>query len=75
MPTLSRNKTVAARLRRALLVTALACIALFALYDYTFRIPGVRNKEESLAAAYEAGIVCTDEHMLHPEPYPSIDAW
>jgi 3',5'-cyclic AMP phosphodiesterase CpdA len=48
---------------------------LFALYDYTFRIPGVNNKEESLAAAHEAGIVCTDEYMLHPDPYPSIDAW
>jgi 3',5'-cyclic AMP phosphodiesterase CpdA len=48
---------------------------LFALYDYTFRIDGVNSKEESLAAAHEAGIVCTDEYMLHPDPYPSIDAW
>jgi 3',5'-cyclic AMP phosphodiesterase CpdA len=48
---------------------------LFVLYDYTFRIDGVNNKEESLAAAHEAGIVCTDEYMLHPDPYPSIDAW
>lgn len=48
---------------------------LFVLYDYTFRIDGVNTKEESLAAAHEAGIVCTDEYMLHPDPYPSIDAW
>jgi 3',5'-cyclic AMP phosphodiesterase CpdA len=48
---------------------------LFVLYDYTFRIDGVNSKEESLAAAHEAGIVCTDEYMLHPEPYRSIDDW
>jgi 3',5'-cyclic AMP phosphodiesterase CpdA len=48
---------------------------LFVLYDYTFRIDGVHTKEESLAAAHEAGIVCTDEYMLFPDPYPSIDAW
>jgi hypothetical protein len=48
---------------------------LFTLYDYTWRIDGVRTKEESLAAAHEAGIVCTDEYMLHPDPYPTIDAW
>lgn len=48
---------------------------LFLLYDYTFRVPGTRTKEESLARAHEAGIVCTDEYLLHPDPYPTIDAW
>ncbi|MCM2421609.1 metallophosphoesterase [Streptomyces sp. RKAG293] len=48
---------------------------LFLLYDYTFRTPTAATKEESLAQAYEAGIVCTDEFLLHPDPYPSRDAW
>jgi 3',5'-cyclic AMP phosphodiesterase CpdA len=48
---------------------------LFVLYDYTFRPAGTTTKEEALAAAHEAGIVCTDEYFLHPDPYPSRDAW
>ncbi|AEW97446.1 MULTISPECIES: metallophosphoesterase family protein [Streptomycetaceae] len=48
---------------------------LFVLYDYTFRPEGARTKEEGLAIAYESGIVCTDEHLLHPDPYPTRDAW
>lgn len=48
---------------------------LFVLYDYTFRPDGAATKEEALAIAYEAGVVCTDEMLLHPDPYPSRDAW
>ncbi|WP_411105563.1 metallophosphoesterase family protein [Streptomyces sp. cmx-4-9] len=48
---------------------------LFVLYDYSFRVPGADTKEESLRLAHEAGIVCTDEFYLHPEPYASADAW
>lgn len=48
---------------------------LFVLYDYTFQMPGIRSKAEGLEAAYEAGIVCTDEYLLHPDPYPSRDEW
>ncbi|MBB2914589.1 3',5'-cyclic AMP phosphodiesterase CpdA [Streptosporangium becharense] len=48
---------------------------LFVLYDYTFRVPGMATKEEALALAYEKGVVCTDEMLLHPDPYPSRDAW
>ncbi|WP_371495247.1 metallophosphoesterase [Kitasatospora sp. NBC_00374] len=48
---------------------------LFLLYDYTFRPEGTADKAEALAAAYAAGVVCTDEMMLHPDPYPSLDAW
>jgi 3',5'-cyclic AMP phosphodiesterase CpdA len=48
---------------------------LFALYDYTFRPEGTSTKEEALKAAYEAGVVCTDEVYLHPDPYPSREAW
>ncbi|TXS38147.1 metallophosphoesterase family protein [Streptomyces sp. OR43] len=48
---------------------------LFVLYDYSFHAPGTHTKEESLRVAHEAGIVCTDEYLLHPDPYPSRDAW
>ncbi|MFD0856896.1 metallophosphoesterase, partial [Actinomadura adrarensis] len=48
---------------------------LFVLYDYTFRPEGTSTKEEALEVAYEAGIVCTDEALLHPDPYPSREAW
>jgi 3',5'-cyclic AMP phosphodiesterase CpdA len=48
---------------------------LFLLYDYSFLPPGARTKEEGLARAYETGVVCTDEALLHPDPYPSREAW
>lgn len=48
---------------------------LFVLYDYSFRVPGVMDKEESLRLAEEAGVVCTDEYFLHTDPYPGPDAW
>ncbi|MEV5711702.1 metallophosphoesterase [Actinoallomurus sp. NPDC052274] len=48
---------------------------LFLLYDYTFRPDGVTTKEAALAQAYEEGVVCTDEMLLHPDPYPTRDAW
>ncbi len=48
---------------------------LFLLYDYTFRPDGANTKAEGLRQAYATGIVCTDEMLLHPDPYPSIDAW
>jgi len=48
---------------------------LFVLYDYSFRAPGTRTKDESLAYAYSTGVVCADESMLHPDPHPSREAW
>lgn len=48
---------------------------LFVLYDYSFRPAGTSTKEEALALAHETGIVCSDEYLLHPDPYPSRDAW
>lgn len=48
---------------------------LFLLYDYSFRVPGTTTVEESLARARAAGVVCTDEYLLHPDPYPSRQAW
>jgi 3',5'-cyclic AMP phosphodiesterase CpdA len=48
---------------------------LFLLYDYSFRPGNTRTKAEALAYAYQTGIVCSDEEMLHPDPYPSREAW
>ncbi|MCA2219064.1 metallophosphoesterase family protein [Jidongwangia harbinensis] len=48
---------------------------LFVLYDYSFRAPGARTKDESLRRAYDTGVVCSDEMLLHPDPYPSREAW
>jgi 3',5'-cyclic AMP phosphodiesterase CpdA len=50
-------------------------VPLFLLYDYTFRPPGTHTKAEGLAVAYQSGVVCTDEELLHPDPYPSREAW
>jgi 3',5'-cyclic AMP phosphodiesterase CpdA len=50
-------------------------VPLFLLYDYTFRPPGTRTKDEGLAVAYETGVVCTDEALLYPDPYPTREAW
>lgn len=48
---------------------------LFLLYDYSFLPEGTRTQEEALARAYKTGVVCTDEIMLHPDPFPSREAW
>ncbi len=48
---------------------------LFLLYDYTFRPPGTGSKQEALALAHRTGVVCADEYLLVPDPYPSVDAW
>jgi 3',5'-cyclic AMP phosphodiesterase CpdA len=48
---------------------------LFLLYDYTFRPDGATTKAEGLALAYAKGVVATDEALLHPDPFDSIDAW
>jgi hypothetical protein len=55
--------------------TPVVLAPLFLLYDYTF-LPGrVAMPEDGLAAAYAAGVVCTDEHLLYPDPHPSRAAW
>ncbi|HEX4727983.1 MAG TPA: metallophosphoesterase [Jatrophihabitans sp.] len=48
---------------------------LFVLYDYTFLPPGVHTQQAALELAYETGIVCADEQLLYPDPYPSRQAW
>lgn len=47
---------------------------LFLLYDYSFR-PAHVPEDRAIAWAEESGVVCTDEHLLHSDPYPSKQAW
>ena len=44
---------------------------LFLLYDYSWRTPRAEGVplSEALRQAREAGVVCTDEYLLHPDPY------
>jgi hypothetical protein len=32
---------------------------------------GTASKADGLAHAYETGVVCSDEHLLRPDPYPT----
>ncbi|KAA9154497.1 metallophosphoesterase [Amycolatopsis acidicola] len=50
---------------------------MFLLYDYSWRTPQAENVslEEALDQAREAGVVCTDEYFLQPDPYPSRQDW
>jgi len=48
---------------------------LFLLYDYSFLPDGTATAAEGLATAYRAGVVCTDQHLLAPDPYPDRAAW
>ncbi|GAA2704170.1 metallophosphoesterase family protein [Actinoplanes palleronii] len=48
---------------------------LFTLYDYSWLAPGTSSKNESLEYAYSTGVVCTDEMMLFPDPYPNRESW
>jgi len=50
-------------------------VPLFLLYDYSFGRNVGANKEESLRRAHDAGIVCVDEYLLHPDPFPTREAW
>jgi 3',5'-cyclic AMP phosphodiesterase CpdA len=48
---------------------------LFLLYDYSFLPDGTKTREGALERAREAGIMSNDEANLHPDPYPSREAW
>lgn len=52
-----------------------AVAPLFLLYDYSFLPAGCATKEEGLEYAHGTGVVCNDEFLLHPDPYPTRDAW
>jgi 3',5'-cyclic AMP phosphodiesterase CpdA len=47
----------------------------FQLYDRSWLAPGTSTKKESLEYAYRTGVVCADEIMLHPDPYPDRESW
>jgi 3',5'-cyclic AMP phosphodiesterase CpdA len=51
-----------------------AIAPLFLLYDYSFR-PDSVPPERALDWAAETGVVCADEELLHPDPYPTREAW
>jgi 3',5'-cyclic AMP phosphodiesterase CpdA len=53
----------------------LAVAPLFTLYDYSYGRNIAPTKELSLARAHAAGVVCTDEMLLYPDPYPSREEW
>jgi 3',5'-cyclic AMP phosphodiesterase CpdA len=49
-------------------------VPMFLLYDYTFRpahVPG----GAAVQWAEETGVLCTDEHLLHADPYRDVVAW
>jgi 3',5'-cyclic AMP phosphodiesterase CpdA len=48
---------------------------LFQLYDYSFLPPGTATKEAALRRAYAVRVVCTDEMMLHPDPFADRESW
>jgi predicted phosphodiesterase len=48
---------------------------LFLLYDYSFGSNVGATREEALRRAHEAGVVCVDEFLLDPAPFPSRQAW
>jgi 3',5'-cyclic AMP phosphodiesterase CpdA len=48
---------------------------LFLLYDYSFGRNVGATKGEALRRAHAAGVVCVDEYLLHPDPFPSREAW
>lgn len=48
---------------------------LFLLYDYSFGVNVAPTKAEALRLAHKAGVVCVDEFLLHPDPYPSREEW
>ncbi|QFU90662.1 metallophosphoesterase [Amycolatopsis sp. YIM 10] len=50
---------------------------MFLLYDYSWRTPAAHGRPLSVAMdqAREAGVICTDEYFLHPDPYPTRQEW
>jgi 3',5'-cyclic AMP phosphodiesterase CpdA len=49
-------------------------VPMFLLYDYTFR-PRDVAAAHAVAWARESGVVCGDEFMLDPRPWPSRSDW
>lgn len=47
----------------------------FVLYDYSFRVDEGSTLEQALARARDAGVLCADEYLLHPDPHPDRQSW
>ncbi|HTK07742.1 MAG TPA: metallophosphoesterase [Ktedonobacteraceae bacterium] len=47
---------------------------LFLLYDYSFR-PADIPADKAVEWAMETDVLCSDEYLLHSDPYPSRTAW
>jgi 3',5'-cyclic AMP phosphodiesterase CpdA len=54
--------------------TRVVLAPLFLLYDYSFRPAGL-SLEQAMETAYATGVVCTDEVLLDPRPFPDRAAW
>jgi 3',5'-cyclic AMP phosphodiesterase CpdA len=48
---------------------------LFLLYDYSFGSNIAPTAAQALARAHAAGVVCSDELVLYPDPHPTREAW
>jgi 3',5'-cyclic AMP phosphodiesterase CpdA len=49
-------------------------VPMFLLFDYSFR-PADVPFDGAVAWARQSGVVCSDEHLLDPDPWPSRSAW
>ncbi|MEZ4646758.1 MAG: metallophosphoesterase [Chloroflexota bacterium] len=49
-------------------------VPVFTLYDYSFR-PADVSLATAVSWAEASGVVCADEYLLHPDPYPTRQAW
>jgi 3',5'-cyclic AMP phosphodiesterase CpdA len=49
-------------------------VPMFLMFDYTFR-PDDISPNHAVAWARESGVVCGDERLLDPRPWPSRVAW
>lgn len=47
----------------------------FVLYDYSFGRNIAHSREQAMVLAERAGVVCSDEFLLHPDPHPDRAAW
>jgi len=52
-----------------------AVAPLFLLYDYSFGAGLAPTRAAALHLAEQAGVVCVDEFLLAPDPYPSREQW
>jgi 3',5'-cyclic AMP phosphodiesterase CpdA len=50
-------------------------VPMFVLYDYSFLPAGARDKAHGLEIARAKNVVATDEFLITPTPYATLDAW